>query len=473
MRIAVLGAGYAGLTIARRLERHGPDDLDLVVVDESDTHLVQHELHRLVRYPDLAETITLPLEELLTESTVRQARVTDVDVDAGVATIEPLDRDVDEETLEYDVGAVCLGAETAFYGLEAVKEHAIPLKRLADARAIRDAAMAAPGGQAVVGGGGLSGIQVAGELAALSDAAALDLDVTIVERGENVASGFDSSFQDAVRRELDARDVTVRTDSAVTGADEETVSLDDDSLAADLFVWTGGIRGPTALGGERRPVDPDLQVSDSTYVVGDAGTVLGANGEMAPASAQTALRQAVVAATNIRQRVDERADPADEQVNRPATYDAETLGWVVSIGDGAVAQVGPVVLSGDPARAAKAVIGAGHLGSVGAIGNAADLVAEELGWPTHDTVVTLTDLPDTQLPTDPASPGELQSLLAATGIRLAESFTPGDAVDLTLATRFSDRAYPGSPLNYLEQTVSDTVSLFTDLGSRDVTEDET
>ena len=34
MRVAVLGAGYAGLTVARRLERRLLEDVELVVVDE-------------------------------------------------------------------------------------------------------------------------------------------------------------------------------------------------------------------------------------------------------------------------------------------------------------------------------------------------------------------------------------------------------------------------------------------------------
>jgi NADH dehydrogenase len=50
----------------------------------------------------------------------------------------------------------------------------------------------------------------------------------------------------------------------------------------------------------------------------------------------------------------------------------------VTVGDGAVAQVGPTVLRGQAARAAKASIGAAHLSSVGAITNASKLVREEL-----------------------------------------------------------------------------------------------
>ncbi|MFB6179591.1 MAG: NAD(P)/FAD-dependent oxidoreductase [Halorientalis sp.] len=456
MRAAVFGAGYAGLTVARRLARRGPEDLDLVVVDESDRHLLQHELHRIVRRPSLADTITVPLDELLPDATIRQARVTDIDTDAGVATILPVDSD-EESTLEYDFGAVCLGAETAFHDLPGVQDHATPLKSLADARAIHEEAMAATGGHAVVGGGGLSGIQVAGELAELSEHEGLDLDVTIVEHSDHVASGFEPAFRNAIGDELDARGVTVETGVGVESASEETVTLDDGrTLAHDVFVWTGGICGPAALDDERPRVGADLWLGEDTVVVGDAGTVVDMDGDVAPASAQTAIREATVAATNLLSRLAD--DPPEEQ----AAFEYESLGWVVSVGDGAVAQVGPAVLSGEPARAAKAVIGAGHLSAIGAVGNAVDLVAEEFGWPTHESVVRLTDLPTKQFPTDPASPSELESGLAGIGFALAETFTAGETVDLSLLTQLSDRSYPGSPANLLERTLLNPFWAFED-----------
>ena len=57
MRIAVLGAGYAGLTLARRLERTLSADHEIVVVNDSPTHLVQHEIHRAIRRPAIAEHV--------------------------------------------------------------------------------------------------------------------------------------------------------------------------------------------------------------------------------------------------------------------------------------------------------------------------------------------------------------------------------------------------------------------------------
>ncbi len=476
MRVAVLGAGYAGLTVARRLERLLPPEVDLVVVDESSDHLVQHELHRLIRYPDLESAITVSLEKILSRAELRQATVSDLDTDAGTATLDTPDG---TEKLDYDLAAVCLGAETEFYGLDGVEAYATPLKSVDDAEAIREAALDSEGGQAIIGGGGLSGIQAAGELAALSDREELNLAVTIVEMADRVAPGFDDAFATAVREELEARGVTIETGVAVDSADEQTVNLDDGrSLDAEVFVWTGGIRGPAAMGGERRAAARDLQVSDSTFVVGDAAALTDENGQPVPASAQTATRQARVAATNIAALagadgggISVNIDVADEDggdatdvsemplESRPelSVYNPETAGWVVSIGDGAVAQVGPFVFSGEPAKAAKAAIGVGHLGSVGAIRQASELVAEELDWPTAGGKLDSFDgKPADQLPTDPGSPSELGGPALAVLAAVQQVVGDGKSIDLTALTRPTDRSYPGTPFAKVQQTLVDS-----------------
>jgi len=490
MRVAVLGAGYAGLTVACRLERKLPEGVELVVVDESPDHVVQHELHRLIRYPELSDVISVPLDDIFSSARIEQATVTDVDTEAGVATLDYGD---DEESLEYDYAAVCLGAETEFYGLADVEKYATPLKRIEHAGEIRADALAAGGGDAVVGGAGLSGIQTAGELAELAAEEELDLDVTIVEMADQVAPGFDSTFAGAIRRELEARNVTVETGVAIESADESVVHLEDGrSLPAEVFVWTGGIRGPASLDGERLKTAGDLRVSDSTFVVGDAADVTDAGGRVVPASAQTAIREGSVAAKNILKLVEgtesesgtvtipvtddgaetssqtdngagkssqtETATGSDQAEEKPLTqYSYSSPGWVVSIGDGAVAKVGPVVFSGEPAKATKAGIGAGHLGSVGAISKASRLVAEELGWPTTDGL-GITEYLDNRggLGNDPGRPSELGEPFVRFLQGVSDVLGEDRTIDVTRVTQEGDPDYPGSAMNRLQQFIFDT-----------------
>lgn len=364
MQVAVLGAGYAGLTLARQLARSLPD-ADVVVVDEHDFHLVQHELHRVLREPSLADLLRVPLEDALPDASVRHARVTDVNSSAQTVTL------ADGDGIDYDYAAICLGARTDYHDLPGIEANALPLKRVAHAHRIRERIDEAPDGRAVIGGAGLSGVQIAGELSALSAEREDDLAVTLVEQEPVVAPGFPATFSDAVREELVARGVEVRTAADVTGADADAVEFADGTTQPyDTFVWTGGIRGPDALGDDRPQTRADLRLDDRTFVVGDAARVVDADGETVPASAAAAIREARTAADSITSLADG---------GRPARFRFSSPGWAVSVGDGAVVTLGPTVLRGRAARAAKATVGARHLAAVGAVEEALALLADEVG----------------------------------------------------------------------------------------------
>ena len=462
MRIAVLGAGYAGLTLARRLERTLSADHEIVVVNDSPTHLVQHEIHRAIRRPAIAEDIVVPLTDVLDRAAIRVARVERVDPeskrvhltdlpstglsdgnrtaraydgsdrtdstgtertggesagtaieiesendgeagttgtddgdadvvsDASNATTDDSDRgigaDGHESVLDYDLCAVCLGAETDFGDVPGVVEHATPLKRLEDAERVREEflSMLPEGGRVVVCGAGLSGVQAAGELAALAreEGAGDAVEIVLTEALGRVAPAFPAEFSRAVREELEDRNVRVRTNAPVERATDDGVTIDGEELSADQLLWTGGIRGPAALDGERPIVKGTLQLDEGTFAVGDAARAVDANGEAVPASAQSAVRAARAAAENIATI----AEHGDRGGFRPrlSPFEFDSPGWLVSVGDGAVAQVGPTVLRGRAARALKTSVGAGYLTSVGAITNAVDLAREELPGRTDD-----------------------------------------------------------------------------------------
>ncbi|MFB6269781.1 MAG: NAD(P)/FAD-dependent oxidoreductase [Halobacterium sp.] len=376
MRVVVLGGGYAGIVLTDRLEDRLPADVDLVVVDEDGQHLVQHELHRAIRRPSYADDIEVPLADVLDRARVE------------VATVESVDRDADRvafadgSTMEYDVLAVCLGAETEYYGLPGVEEHGLPLKRLEDAARIRaqfEDAIAAGGGTAVVGGAGLSGVQTAGELAAFAREEDAPVDVVLLEQEPDVAPSFPAQFQDAVRGELDREGVDVRTGVTVERATESVVETADDTVPYDVFVWTGGIRGPDALGGERVDVRANFTVDDSVVALGDAARVVDAEGTAVPASAQAAVREAKVAARNVEKLVADAREREDGFRPRLDRYTFDSPGWLVSVGDGAVAQVGPTVFTGSAANAVKSSVGAGYLASAAGVREAVELLREEFG----------------------------------------------------------------------------------------------
>jgi NADH dehydrogenase len=372
MHVVVLGGGYAGVTLTKRLERSLPTNVELTLVDERETHLVQHLVHRAIRTPSVGEQLSIPFDEILARATFRQGRVTDIDRSRRTVSLA-------DDTIEYDILAVALGARTAFYGLPGVEEHATPLKRLDHAARIREEfeTVAERGGRVVVGGAGLSGVQAAGELAEMAADAPADPEVVVLEQAPSVAPSFPESFRAAVAEELAERGVDVRTGTTVRRADEETVTLADGRVDYDQFVWTGGIRGVSPLGANRQEVRATLKLDDRVFALGDAARVIDAEGTAVPATAQSAVQEADTVATNVERLVTYLRN-GDGFEPRLARYRHDSRGWVVSVGDGTVAQVGSSVLRGAPARALKTTIGGGYMGLIGAVENAVDYVRESI-----------------------------------------------------------------------------------------------
>lgn len=368
MRVVVLGGGYAGLLVARYLQSELPADSELVVVDDTGDHLIQHEVHRVIRDPEFGDVLTIPLDSMLEDATVRTATVTGIDPEQRRV-------ELDDDTITYDAAAVCLGAEPTDHDIPGVADHGLPLKSVPDANAIRDAALDVfdAGGSIAVGGAGLSGIQAAGELGALRTELGADdrVDIRLLEQEPQIAPGFPTRFQDAVREQLGRRDITIETDTTVTAATDTHVdTANSGEIGADALVWTGGIEGSAALVGERPLVRADLQWAPHTFVAGDVGRLVDVDGELVPATAQAAVRSARVCARNVLTSLDVEYQSLDR-------FEFDNRGWLVSVGDGAVAQVGPSIVTGAPARAMKATVGLRYLTTVGATREAFRVVRAE------------------------------------------------------------------------------------------------
>lgn len=376
MQVAVLGAGYAGVRLVRELERHLPSSVDLVLVDDTGEHLVQHELHRLLRYPELGDDIRIPVSEL-----VSTARI----ITASVERVDPVEREVElnnTPNVTPDILAVCLGAVSADAGVPGVAQHAFPLKRISHADAIRERFQSlSQHDRIIVAGAGLSGIQIAGELATAATATNRQISIHLIEQAESVAPGFPDSFQRAVTDALYDAGVSVRTGLTIKRVSSSGIKLHNGrSVTGEQVIWAGGITGSQALGGRRIPVRADLRVADRTFVLGDAADVTDDRGDRVPPAAQTAIRQAPIAARNIDRLVlSDRADRAYVFEPRMDRYRFHSPGWVVSVGDDAVALVGDTIFRGTPAKTLKASINAGYLGSVGTLNRALDAIADTIG----------------------------------------------------------------------------------------------
>ncbi len=337
-KVVVLGAGYAGAGAIQQLERELPRSADLVWISNTDYHLVLHESHRVIRDPAVQDNIKIPIEEIKSPSTeFIQAEVVGLDVDERTIDLD------DGESVEYDYVLVALGSQTAYYGIPGLDEHSLSLKSLDDALRIHEAVKAAAEeatrsdpAHVVIGGAGLSGIQIAGEVAEFRDIHNAPIEITLVEALEEIFPPGSQSIQQALREELDAAGVQIMTDDPITEAETSTIHFDEgEPIDYDVFVWTGGVTGRDAL--ESTDVDKEhnrvnaestFATSDErVFAIGDSA-IIDQGDRPAPPTAQAAWQAAEIVGENIARAIE----------GKPLkTWTHKDKGTVISVGEKAVA----------------------------------------------------------------------------------------------------------------------------------------
>ncbi|GCF12557.1 NADH dehydrogenase [Haloarcula mannanilytica] len=379
--VVVLGAGYAGAGTIKSLEDelNGEVDVDVTWISETDYHLVLHESHRCIRDPSVQEKIAIPVHEIKQPSTAFiQDEVVDIDTDAQEIAL------AESDTVEYDYLLVGLGSQTAFFGIDGLKEHALTLKSLDDAleihdniqQAAREASTNDPA-QVVIGGAGLSGIQTAGEVAEFRDEHNAPIDIHLVEGLDQVLPNSDPELQGALRKRLEAAGVNIKCGEFIGEVDEETVYIgDEDELDYEVLVWTGGITGRDCMQdvdldkderNHRVHAEGNFQTDDErVFAIGDSALIDQPGDQPAPPTAQAAWQAAEVAGENLARAV--RGQPLK-------TWTHKDKGTVVSVGEKAVAHdvmnMPIETFGGLPAKLLKKAIAARWINDVTGVGRAA------------------------------------------------------------------------------------------------------
>lgn len=266
--IVVLGAGYAGLVAATRLACQG---VPVTLVNASPRFVERPRLHQVAAGQDVP---VHSLDSLVGNRAVRLVigRVTSVDVDERFVM-------VDGQRLDYSTLVYALGS-TIDLSVPGVREHAVTLSGPVQARRFADRLASLE--SIAVCGGGLTGIEVATELAEAHP----HLRVSLISR-DTPGSWLSPRAQAHVSAAFDRLGVEVLT-GAVTSIGADCLTLTGGSqVPFDACVWAGGFRitnlatGIAVNNRDRILVDEHLRSIShpDVYAIGDAAAASGPWGD--------------------------------------------------------------------------------------------------------------------------------------------------------------------------------------------------
>ena len=334
-RVVVIGGGFGGLEAARALE-HSP--ALVTVVDAQNHHTFQPLLYQVATAALSPADIAWPIRGLLgrqKNARTVMARVTAIDLETRTVRAGSVEFD-------FDYLVVATGARPFYFGHDDWAAFAPELKRIEDARQIRESLLLAfeeaelcvDAAQKVrlltfiVVGGGATGVELAGAIAELARDAlpgdfrhivARDTRVVLIEAGPRLLAAFAEPLSRYARRTLEAMGVEVMTDTAVTACDAEGVELADRRIEATTVVWAAGVCAspaatwlgltPDRAGRVRVAADLSAPGLKDIFVIGDTAQVLDARGAPVPGLAAAAKQMGRYVGALIDRRIRGQSDP--------------------------------------------------------------------------------------------------------------------------------------------------------------------
>lgn len=371
-RVVIVGGGFAGVSVAQRLERRlsRRDDVEIVLVSDSNYQLFTPMLAGVAAGTLQERHIGAPIRAAVRRTIHRHAALESIDADGRRIEIRP--EGSGAISLPYDHLVLAVGSVPDFRDLPGVQRYALPLKTLSHAvrlraHVIRQLELAdvetSPGVRrrrltVVVAGGGFAGAELIAEIRDMAHGLRryfpqldpAEFRFVLVHAQDRILPELQPRLAALALRRLREKDIEVRLTVRVAEVTAEQVTLDDDTVIdAATVVWTAG-NAPNplvrrlgfALAHGGLACEPTMLVrgQDRVWALGDCAAIPdpAAPERYYPPTAQHAVQEGAAVADNIVAVLDGRP---------PKPFRFRTIALLVTLGhqDGA-AQIGGRLLSG-------------------------------------------------------------------------------------------------------------------------------
>lgn len=294
--LVILGAGFAGLQLARNLKNSA---YDITLIDQYNYHQFQPLFYQVATARLEPSSISFPLRKIFQRRKRVHIRVSAVErIDAQVNAVHTADAGV----FIYDYLVIATGCTSNFFGNKNLEQYAFPMKSTTEAIALRnrillnfeDALHATEVElenimNIVVVGGGPTGVELAGSLIEMKknvlpkDYPDMDfsrLNVYLLEGSPHTLAAMSEASQRKSQEYLERMGVHVWTNALVKDYDGKLVQLQDGrSIPTNTLIWAAGVTGNVPKGipkdilvrGNRIVVDTQSKVkgSENIYALGD------------------------------------------------------------------------------------------------------------------------------------------------------------------------------------------------------------
>lgn len=340
-RVAIVGGGFAGLYTAMDLDsalgHH--KDLEILLIDRNNYFLFPPLLPSAATGTVESRQVTFPFRRILETTNIvfHMANVEKIDpAQQLVYTTATADNRITQQ-VNYDYLVLCPGSTTQTFGTPGVTEHAMFMRELADAMAVRDrvigffeqaATMSSREAKEellrfVIVGAGPTGIEVATELHDLIYHVLLNrypevdaglIDIVLVQSGDQILPGWDSGVVALAQSQLAKLRIRLALNARVASVGEDTVVIksggESQQLKTRTCIWCAGVQPSPLLKSTglvldrsgRATIGDDLRAAgqERVFVLGDSAYLVDERTKRPlPPLGQVAFQQGPHAARNL------------------------------------------------------------------------------------------------------------------------------------------------------------------------------
>ena len=300
-RIVVAGGGYAGVSCALRLARRVPSNVRVTLISATDRFVERIRLHQRATGQNVGEW---SLPALLRGS----------GVELRVGVIEQMDLSnctfkLGGDRIDFGTAVLALGSSVDVDSVKGVREHAMAVE-FGAVSGIHQALLkaAAHRGRVTIVGGGLTGIELAAEIAEVFT----DLQVSLVSQTP-LAESWSAAAREHVLASMRRLGVRVEEGPHIRVVHRKHLETDRGVLPFDLCIWAGGFVGHSLAWNSGLKVNQQGQALVDTqlrsvshpgvHVVGDLAAIAPELTPQMPMGCKSAMPAGAWAAENIARRL--------------------------------------------------------------------------------------------------------------------------------------------------------------------------
>lgn len=264
-RIVIIGGGFAGISIAKKLKNK---KYQVVLLDRHNYHTFQPLLYQVATGGLEPDSIAYPIRKVIQEYDNFYFRLADVkEIDTANNKII-----ADIGDLHYDYLVVATGTKTNYFGNKEIERNSMSMKTIPQSLNLRsyilenfeqallvdDEVEKENLMNFVLVGGGPTGVELAGALAEMKKAILpkdypdLNIDkmqINLIQSGDRILNTMTEKSSTASEKFLQGLGVNIYKNVRVTGYDGHVVTTNTDlSFNTSTVIWTAGVQGKLISG---------------------------------------------------------------------------------------------------------------------------------------------------------------------------------------------------------------------------------